>query len=78
MVLGQGVKADPQKIVAMLSWLISTIVKALRGFMDLTGYCRKFIKGCRSIAKPLTWLLKKEGFHWDDLAKRAFKELKGP
>lgn len=32
-----GVKADPKKLVAMQQWPISINLKALRGFLGLTG-----------------------------------------
>ena len=73
---GEGVKADPRKTDAMQEWPIPTSVKAIRGFLGLIGYYRKFIKGYVTIAKPLTNLLKKYGFLWSDTTLKAFNALK--
>lgn len=74
--MGEGVSTDKAKIEAMINWPLPVSIKGLCGFLGLTGYYRLFIQNYAVISKPLTTLLKKEGFLWTKEATLAFETLK--
>jgi hypothetical protein len=71
----KGVRADPSKFKYMINWPLPSTLKSIKGFLGLTGYYRKFIRGYEMIAAPLTALLQKNSFKWSDSATKAFQEL---
>lgn len=70
------VEVDRSKVQAMVDWPPPTCIKALRGFLGLTGYYQKFIQGYALVAQPLTDQLRKDNFGWTKAATRAFDTLK--
>ncbi|WVZ48905.1 LOW QUALITY PROTEIN: hypothetical protein U9M48_000299 [Paspalum notatum var. saurae] len=70
-----GVTMDAQKVQAILQWPTPRNTRALRGFLGLAGYYRRFILNFDVIAEPLTRLLRKEGFSWLPEAEAAFRKL---
>ena len=52
-----GVAMDPAKVQAILDWPTPRSARAVRGFLGLAGYYRKFVHNYGTVAAPLTALL---------------------
>ncbi len=78
-IIQEGLKMDDHKVKAILDWEPPKSVPALRSFLGLASYYRKFIKNFAKMAAPLTNLLKKsvETYEWDGACNEAFETLKG-
>ncbi len=75
----EGLKMDDHKVKAILDWEPLRSVPALRSFLGLASYYRKFIKNFAKIATPLTNLLRKSSgtYEWEEACNEAFETLKG-
>lgn len=67
---------DTDKIKDILETPRPQSIHALRGFLGLAGFYRKFIKNFGLLAVPLTSLLKTNSFTWSTAAEDAFAKLK--
>ena len=73
----KGIRVDPAKIEAIVSWKLPRNVTEVRSFLGLDGYYLRFVKRFSFIASPLTkLLLKGVKFEWDDKCQSSFDQLK--
>lgn len=74
---GEGIQTDPNKIAVMRNFPVPKDLTQLRGFIALTSYYRRFIKGFANIVEPLNRLFKKNTpFIWTQDQQDAFERLK--
>ena len=72
-----GIAADPKKVTAVCDFPIPKDLKALRSFVGLASYYRRFIPSFSRVAAPLFELTKKDmPFLWSAKCQSAFESLK--
>lgn len=72
-----GVRTDPGTVAAVREFPTPLNVKALRSFLGLASYYRRFIPNFARVAGPLHSLTKKDApFVWTPQCELAFTELK--
>ena len=72
-----GVRTDPAKLQAIVEFPVPTNVKALRSFLGLASYYRRFIPQFSRIAGPLHALTKKNSeFTWTAVSQETFEKLR--
>jgi len=78
-IIQEGLMMDDHKVKAILDSESPKSVFALKSFLGLASYYRKFIKNFAKITAPLTNLLKKSAvnYDWEEACDEAFETLKG-
>jgi hypothetical protein len=73
-----GVATDPEKLDRISGLPFPTSKKALRGFLGMVGYYRRFIHMFVAKTRPLTRFLREDAPApmEDGVSKRAFEQLK--
>ena len=76
-VTDEGISADQKKIAAIRDFPTPRDLKALRSFVGLASYYRRFIPSFSKIASPLFPLTKEDvPFEWSSSCQNAFESLK--
>ena len=72
-----GIKIQEEKVLGVLEWPRSKMVKNMQKFLGLANYYRQFVKDFAKIAKPLHRLVRKDKkWNWGREQEKAFEELK--
>lgn len=76
-VSSEGIRPDPEKTAAVEKFPRPTDKRAVRRFLGLCAYYRRFVKDFSKIAEPLTRLTKEDmPFTWTSEQEEAFNELR--
>ena len=72
-----GVKPNPAKIAAIRKFPKPRTVRAIRKFLGISGYYRRFIKDYVRLAKPLSNLVKKgTKWEWGRSQQKSFRKIR--
>jgi hypothetical protein len=78
---GKGLQPNPEKVEAILKWPACSNISEVRGFLNIAGYYRRFIRGFAKEASPMYKLLQgspRRGspIQWDIDCERSMERLK--
>jgi len=64
MVSGRGMEPVASKVAAIQQWPTPRSIKAVRSFLGLAGFYRRFICGYATIAAPMVKVTTGDQFQW--------------
>src|ERR1700761_2247427 len=78
---GKGLRPNPDKVDTILKWPSCLTITEVRGFLNIAGYYRRFIRGFAKEASPLYKLLegsprKGSPIQWTEECESAMRRLK--
>lgn len=72
-----GISMEQDKVKAIAEWPVPTSVSAVRSFLGLANYYRRFVRNFSAIASPLTALLQSDQkWCWEQSQADSFTALK--
>ncbi|GMF27275.1 unnamed protein product [Phytophthora fragariaefolia] len=72
-----GVRADPEKVYAIVQWPVPVSEKDLRKWLGLANYLHKYSANYAEMVRPLTNLLKKDAvWSWTSEVQQTFEAIK--
>ena len=73
----RGLTVDPEKTEAITKMIAPKNKKALKSFLGMASFYRRFVLDFSKIARPLTELLKKDvRWAWSEVHEKAFNDLR--
>lgn len=76
-IVGEGtLQTNSEKVRAVAEFPVPNTQKQLRRFLGMTGWYQRFLSQYSTVIFPLTELLGKKAFKWNEQAQSAFEEIK--
>lgn len=72
----EGISTQGRLVKAVTDWPTPKSVKDVQRFLGLSNFYRRFIKNYAAIVRPISDLIRKKSFSWNEEQTKAFESLK--